>query len=179
MSNKFVSIQKIMSENLTHIVPPIEFPCTVNGKRLTAKITHEEDNPINFVYHVSFSDGYKSSFHSIEHELGFYEDGKGNSDYVKGIRADLKCICGFSLDRELYCLTMDESGEGYNVWIKQDDDSISYSIYSAGLKNHFRFKVKKTDKGWIQAHPNPKHTLTKADDALAAKVCKLIDSCRP
>lgn len=178
MANKFVVLKQSMSNNLISIVPPIEFPCVVNGKRLVARITHEEDNPVSFAYYISFSDGYKASFFSIEHELGFYEEGKGYSDYAKAVAGDLKCIAGFRLDKELYCIPMGESGENKNIWIKQDSESeLQYSVYSPGDETTFRFCViKRESKGWIAGHPNPKEILTDADNILATKVCKLIDS---
>lgn len=178
MANKFVVLKYPMDNNLISIFPPIEFPCIVNGKRLTAKITHEEDHPTSTVYYLTFSDGYKTSFFSIEHELGFYEEGKGYSDYAKAVAGDLKCVGGFRLDKELYCIPMDESGENKNVWIKQDADmNNKYGVYTPGKEISFRFYVMRTEKnGWAAGHPHPKEILTDADNILATKVCKLIDS---
>lgn len=179
MSNNFARDPKAMNNSMTSVVPPIEFPCIVNGRKLSARLTHIEDNPVSFVYYVSFSDGYKTSFYSIEHELGFYEEGKGNSAYAKGIRGDLKSICGFRLDDELYCFPMDESGEGKNVWIKQDpDEREKYSVYTPSQESTYRFTVVRKDGKWLAGHINRKHILTDADNILAANVCKFIDKHR-
>jgi len=177
MSTKYIAVKPGLGGDVTSVFPPIEFPCIVRGQRLTAKLTHIEDHPINFVYHLSFSNGYKTSFYSIEDELGFFEEGRGYSDYAKGVAGDLSCICGFRLDLELYSITMDESGENTNVWVKQDsEEKNKYSVYTPGDESDFRFYLIKTEgKGWIAGHPHPKAILTAADDLLAAKVCKIID----
>jgi hypothetical protein len=174
MSNNFAETPRKMNENLTDVVPPIEFPCIVKGRKLVARLTHIEDHPINFVYHVNFSDGYKSSFCSLEHEIGFYDENQSEKSYAAAIRNDLKSIVGFTLDREIYCIPMDQNSTGANVWIKRDlDDPKRFSVYNKG---EYIFTVAKTDKGWHAGHVHPKETLTDFTDALARDVCKYIDS---
>jgi len=174
--SKLTDVQPSLNGNVTSVVPPIEFACTVDGKKMSARITHLEDHPIHIIFRVSFGDGHRTAFFSIEHELGFYEEGEGNSMYAKGIRDDLKSLCFLRLDKEVYCIDRDKSGEDTNVWILQDwEDDRNYKVYTRG---HYRFNVIRTGKGWLEGHINPKEMLTGADDILAAKVCKFIDSCQ-
>lgn len=45
------------TNELIEVVPAIQFSCIVNDKALTATLTHYEENYINYIYHVSFSNG--------------------------------------------------------------------------------------------------------------------------
>lgn len=174
MSSNFASNPEKVNDNLTPVIPALQFPCIVRGRALTARLTDIEDHPINFVYHVSFSDGYKSSFCSIEHEIGFVDENPQEKAYANAIREDLKSIAGFSLDREFYCIPMNKNSTGANVWVKQDlDKPNTYSIYNKG---EYCFTVAKTDNKWFAGHANPKQTLTDSENALAKEVCTFIDS---
>lgn len=54
------------------------------------------------------------------------------------------------MNRDIFCLTMDESGENKNVWIRQDDEQDNkYNVRTPGNETTFRFSVMKTAKGWL------------------------------
>lgn len=170
---EFVEIQKDMNEPITIISPAIEFPCVINRKKLMAKVTEQVDTGVTVSYHVVFSDGYEADFDSIDidEEISFYESEKKDSEYAKAVNRDLVSIRGFDHSKKLYCIPMNESGEGVNVWILQDTNNENkYSVHTG----EYRFTVLKTEKGWQKEHYE--NSLTEADTALATKVCKLIDS---
>lgn len=128
---------------LTAVVPTLDFDCIVDGETLKASITHIEDNPMQQVYHIRFSDGYKSVFHSDERRPNWFDQNR-NQKYARAIINDLNALGFFGVDREVHCFNLPVEGSVTNVWVIEDEKD-NYSVHHG---NDFRFYIRRTGKGW-------------------------------
>lgn len=155
-------------EKITRIFPVIEFDCIVEGKRLSAKVTHQEDNGIHFIYHISFSDGYTASF-VAPLEAGDWYDEKLASPYAKAIKDDLNTICGFLPSKPPFCIRLKSERASFNVWIVPHVRmALHYGIF---YKGDYRFDVRK-ENNW---EANSLRENSFIDGEIAALVCQNID----
>lgn len=155
-------------ENIIRIDPAITFECQVDGKRLLAKITYQEDNGIQYIYHISFSDGHAASF-VAPIEGGKWYDEKLASPYAKAIKDDLNAFCGFLPSKPPVCIRLKSNREAFNVWIvPQVMKSLHYTIF---YKGDYRFDVRKGN-GW-EANSVRENSII--DKEIAAIVCQNID----
>ncbi|HEV7334133.1 MAG TPA: hypothetical protein VGN63_24080 [Flavisolibacter sp.] len=155
-------------ENITRIDPAIEFECRIDTKKLTAKITHQEDNGFQFIYHISFSDGHAASF-VAPIEGGKWYDEKLASPYAKAIKDDLNAFCGFLPAKPPVCIRLKSERESFNVWIVPHVmKPLHYSIF---YKGDYRFDVRK-GANW---EANSVRDSSVIDGEIAAIVCQNID----
>lgn len=128
-------------DSIAEIEPAISFECLVEGKKLLANITHVEDNGEQFIYRISFSDGYVASF-VAPMQGGKWQDKNLASPYAKAIADDLNAFCGFLPSRPPLCLRLKGEKESFNVWVvpfvfKADHYSVFY-------KGDYHFDVRRT-----------------------------------
>ena len=95
MQLPLLSQLSVSNDRITPIEPAIVFDCVVDGKKLKARITHQEDNGVQFIYHISFSDGHAATF-VAPLEAGPWHNEDLASPYARAIRDDLDAFCGFS-----------------------------------------------------------------------------------
>src|SRR2546423_2972687 len=166
------NLKTIRVDNLTHIVPPVEFHCTVNGNPLKAKLIGIEDNPIRHIYKVSFSDGYTSLFNSTDY--GWEDQHQKLYRYVNAIKTDLNSFSGFFLEREIYCFRISHNNQDFNVWVRQylDNDNL-YTVY---FKGDYHFTLRRSTTGRWEAYCLRKIEPEIVDMKLAAKICDRIDN---
>ena len=162
------------TNKITALVPSIDFPCVVNGKRLTASITHIEDNAYQAMFHIRFSDGYSSKFFATGGEHYPWADESKSWDYVMAIESDLNALGILSPKQEVYLIVTDTLGkEDVNVWIKQSlTEPKKYSVY---YLDDYRFTIERAKGGWNvydirNGRKQPIHS------ELAQMVCKHIDA---
>ncbi|MBB1284304.1 hypothetical protein HRH25_07970 [Flavisolibacter sp. BT320] len=156
-------------EYITPINPVIAFECQVDGKRLQAKITHQEDNGIQFIYHISFSDGHAATF-VAPMEGGKWYDEKLASPHAKAIKDDLNAFFGFLPSKPPVCIRLKSNREAFNVWIvPQIRKSLHYNVF---YKGDYRFDVRKGNNGW---EANSVREGSFIDSEIAAIVCQNID----
>ncbi len=155
-------------EKITQIFPAIEFECMVEGKKLLAKITHQEDNGIQFIYHISFSDGYTASF-VAPIQAGSWYDEKLASPYATAIKNDLNAFCGFLPAKPPFCIRLKSERESFNVWIVPHvRKALHYGVF---YKGDYRFDVRKEGK-W---EANSLRENSFINDEIAAIVCQNIE----
>jgi hypothetical protein len=135
----------VCCDNIVTIHPAIEFDCVVEGKKCKARITHQEDNRLQFIYHITFSDGYAASFvASIESDK--WLDDAVSSKYAIAIKDDLNAICGFAPKKPPFCIRLkNDKEEAFNVWVVPHGfKPFHYSVFYRG---DYRFDVRKS-KSW-------------------------------
>jgi hypothetical protein len=156
-------------DKITPIEPAILFECTVEGKKLKAKITHQEDNGLQFIYHIAFSDGHKAAF-VAPMEGGRWHDETLASPYAKAIHDDLNAVCGFLPRKPPFCIRLKSEKESFNVWV------VPYitreNQYSVFYKGDYRFDVRKA-KLWEAKSVRENSFI---DQEIASIVCRNIDS---
>lgn len=129
---------------VTKIFPAIEFECVMEGKSLVAKLTHQEDNGFQFIYHISFSDGHSASF-VAPMQAGNWHQEDFASPYAKAIRDDLDAICGFLPARPPICIRLKGEKEPFNVWVVPHVyKAFHYSVF---YKGDYQFDVRRA-KVW-------------------------------
>lgn len=163
LSNMAVSCDKI-----TPLDPPIAFDCIVEGKKLKATITHQEDNGVQFIYHISFSDGYAATF-VAPMEAGAWHDEVLASPYAKAIQDDLNAFCGFLPQKQPFAIRLKSEKEAFNVWIVPH--VFKRHHYAIFYKGKYRFDLRKT-KVWEAKSVREGHFI---DEEIAAISCRNIE----
>jgi hypothetical protein len=144
MQIPFLSDVTINCESITPIHPPVEFDCVVEGKKLKATITHQEDNGFQFIYHISFSDGHAATF-VASIQGGKWNDHSFASVYAKAIHDDLNAFCGFVPKRPPFAIRLKSEKDAFNVWVVPHVfKAYHYYVFYQG---DYRFEVRKT-KVW-------------------------------
>lgn len=158
----------VSCDSITEISPAIEFETTVEGKRIKARITHQEDNGLQFIYHIAFSDGYTASFVApLQGDRWHNEDFA--SPYAKAIRDDLNAICGFLPKKPPFCIRLKSDRGAFNVWaIPHVFKTHHYSVF---YKGDYRFDLRKT-KIWQAKSVRENIDI---DQEIAALVCRNIE----
>lgn len=155
-------------DSVTEISPAIEFPCVVEGKRLMATLTHQEDNGLQFIYRVSFSDGHAASF-VAPMQGGKWHDENFASPYAKAIEEDLDAICGFLPGRPPFCIRLRGEKGAFNVWIVPHVyKPFHYTVF---YKGDYRFDLRK-QTGW---EANSVREGSSVNQEIASLVCRNID----
>jgi hypothetical protein len=167
MSAAIYSPVTVGCENIKQVVPAIEFFCDVDGRVLKASLTHVEDNGVQFIYHISFSDGHVGSFMAPLEAGRWYDEGL-SSAYAKAIHDDLNAFCGFLLNKPPFCIRLKSEKEAFNVWIVPSRKTAHYSVY---YKGDYRFELRKKDCWEV----NSVREGAFIDEAIASIVCKNID----
>lgn len=158
----------VKCENVLPLEREISFDCIVEGKKLTANITHQEDNGYQFIYHISFSDGHKGYF-AAPLQAGTWHDEQLASPYANAIAADLNSFYGFLPKKPPFCIRLKSEKEAFNVWIVPH--VIKDGLYAVFYKGRYRFDVRKNKtweaktvrEGWL------------IDQEIAVLVCKNIE----
>jgi hypothetical protein len=162
------------------ILPPLSFDCVVNGKSLKAKVVAALNHPIDYIYRIEFSDGYKSDFYcpgkycvDVANET---EEGetKRYAPYARAIDLDFRSFVGFHFNKEYYCFQLPVKGVQNNVFViysETEDKGNLYNVYSNG---EYQFSLAPTDKGWHvgsnRFRPGP------IDQELARNLTLLVES---
>lgn len=144
MQLPLLSNVSVFNERITPIFPAIFFECEVDGKKLRAKITHQEDNGIQFIYHISFSDGYSATF-VAPLEAGAWHDDALASPYAKAIKNDLNAFCGFHPQKPPFAIRLKSDKEAFNVWIVPHVTRRQH--FAVFYKGEYRFDLRKA-KQW-------------------------------
>jgi hypothetical protein len=104
----------VSCDAVTEISPALEFDCLVEGKKLTARLTHQEDNGVQFIYRI----------------------------YAKAICDDLNAICGFLPAKPPVCIRLKGEKEPFNVWaVPHVYKPLHYTVF---YKGYYRFDLRKT-----------------------------------
>lgn len=127
---------------ITEVIPRIEFDCTVDGRELTATITHAENNGVQLLYHVTFNDGHKDVYAPGDAEV---HEGIGRTRtldaYEEAVFEDLCVIPGLEKgDGYTYIRVHEKGGESFNVWVRERNGH-----YSAYYKGQYQFTLRKRD----------------------------------
>lgn len=168
MQISLLSDVTVNCESIIAIEPPVEFDCVVEGKKLKAKITHQEDNGIQFIYHIAFSDGHTASF-VASIQGGTWNDGSFASAYAKAIHDDLNAFCGFVPRKPPIAIRLKGEQGAFNVWVVPHVFKPQH--YYVFYKGDYRFEVRKT-KVW-EAKTVREGTVINQE--IAAIVCKNVE----
>jgi hypothetical protein len=163
LSNLAVSCDKI-----TPLEPAVPFDCVVDGKKLKATITHQEDNGIQFIYHISFSDGYTATF-VAPLEAGSWHEEALASPYAMAIRDDLNAFCGFLPQKPPIAIRLKSHKEAFNVWVVPH--IYTQHQYAVFYKGTYRFDLRNT-KIWEAKSVREGHFI---DEEIASLVCRNIE----
>lgn len=144
MQLPLLSNVSVSNERITPIIPAIIFDCEVDGKKKRARITHLEDNGIQFIYHISFSDGHAATFVAPQ-EAGAWHDDALASPYAKAIRNDLNAFSGFLPQKPPFAIRLKSEKEAFNVWIVPHVTRRQH--FAVFYKGNYRFDLRKT-KQW-------------------------------
>lgn len=155
-------------EKIIKISPAIEFECVVEGKNLKAKLTHQEDNGLQFIYHISFSDGHTALFVAPIHG-GKWQDENFASPYARAIEDDLNAFSGFLPSKPPFCIRLKGSREAFNVWVLPHVFKPHH--YSVSYLGDYRFDLRKT-RLW---EASSVRTDTSINEEIASIVCKSIE----
>lgn len=132
----------VCCDAVTEIYPAIVFDCLVEGRRLTAKLTHQEDNGVQFIYRISFSDGHTASF-VAPMQGGKWHNDAFSSPYAQAIRDDLDAICGFLPEKPPFCIRLKGEKDSFNVWVVPHVyKAFHYTVF---YKGDYRFDLRKTE----------------------------------
>jgi hypothetical protein len=129
---------------MTEVIPNINFTCLVNGKKLTASLTHLEDTDVLTRYHVTFSDGHQDVFvpYDAAAHKGTVRTSVGDA-YETAITSDL-CIIQMFIKMNQQGITnfrvYGNGGESFNVWLCELKGD--YNVYYNGA---YRFTLRKRD----------------------------------
>lgn len=155
-------------ETVTRILPAVEFIATVEGKKLIANITHQEDNGVQFIYRISFSDGYAASF-VANIQGGRWHNETLPSPYQKAIHDDLHAICGFSPKKPPFCIRLKSQEKVFNVWVVPHVcKPLHYSIF---YKGDYQFDVRRA-KEWEAKSVRENNVV---NQEIASLVCRNIE----
>jgi hypothetical protein len=169
MQSTTLSSLTVEGKNIRPLYPSISFDCVVEGKKIKAKITHQEDNSFQFIYHIAFSDGYAASF-VAPLEGGKWHDESLASPYAKAIASDLNAFCGFLPSKPPFCIRLKSEKEAFNVWVVPHVYKTNrYAVY---YKDDYRFDVRNKKGVW---EASSVRTNSDIDGEIAALVCKNID----
>jgi hypothetical protein len=165
MQLPILSHLSVHCEKVTPLEPVITFDCLVEGKKLKASITHQEDNGLQFIYHISFSNGHSASF-VAPLEAGAWHDEKLASPYAKAIEQDLQAFCGFLPQKPPFAIRLKSEKESFNVWVVPHVYKRDY--YTIFYKGQYRFDIRRTGQ-WEAKSVREGHFI---DDEIAAIVCR-------
>ena len=144
MQLPLLSNLSVSNERITPIEPAVFFDCVVDGKKMKAKITHQEDNGIQFIYHISFSNGYAAAF-VAPLQAGPWHNEDLASPYAKAIHDDLNAFSGFLPQKPPVAVRLKSEKEAFNVWIVPHVTMRQH--YAVFYKGEYRFDLRKT-KVW-------------------------------
>lgn len=169
MQATLLSNMTVRCDRIVTVCPAIEFDCLIEGKKCRARITHIEDNGLQYIYHIGFSDGYSATF-VASMESDKWLDDATSSKYALAIKDDLNAICGFSAKKPPFCIRLkNEKEDTFNVWIVPHGyKSYHYSVFYRG---DYRFDVRKS-KTWEARSVRENHDV---NQQIAAIVCRNID----
>src|SRR5215203_3539517 len=110
-------MQALLFSRVVELRPKISFPCTVNGKELTATITHTEYTGLQMLYRVQFSDGHSDAYLPSDGEIKEDFGRTRTMDaYEEAIFDDLPIVKQLDKeDRYLKVRVGEEGGESFNV----------------------------------------------------------------
>lgn len=164
-------MQTELSNTIVPVTPNIEFECTVNGKELTATITHVEDNHVQRLLHVSFSDGHKDAYAAgddgVDEQFGRTRE---LDIYEEAVWDDLAVIPGLE-DGGGYTyvkVTVKKDGSAFNVWVRPKEEG-DYDVY---YKGEYQFTLRKAT-GWQVSTKHEKGYVI--DQELASLVSRHLD----
>ncbi|RYG22883.1 MAG: hypothetical protein EOO01_44755 [Chitinophagaceae bacterium] len=148
------------------LTPAIPFSCFVNGEKLLAVITHQEESYIETIYRVRFSDGYESTFVYYE---GVWYDGKLRTAYVEAIEDDLQAMLPYMIDDEEQPFSFEfmEAEGCFNVWLMPADD-----IFSPEGQRYM--VVYKGDLGFFVNESYEPSTLPSQQNAIDQNIARMV-----
>lgn len=168
MQIPLLSDVSVSCDKITTLEPAIVFDCRVEGKKLRAKLTHQEDNGLQFIYHISFSDGHAATF-VAPMEAGYWHDEQLASPYAKAIKEDLNAFYGFLPQKPPFAIRLKSDKEAFNVWVVPHVwQRLQYAIF---YKGSYRFDLRKT-KIWEAKTVREGSFI---DQEIAALVCRNIE----
>lgn len=155
-------------DTVTDILYAIEFTCVVEGKKLLASITHQEDNGVQFIYRIRFSDGHTASF-VAPMQGGKWHHENFASPYAKAIQDDLNAVCGFLPGKPPFCIRLKGEKDAFNVWVVPHVyKPFHYAVF---YKGDYQFDVRKT-KVW---EANSVRENSYINQEIAAIVCRNVE----
>lgn len=128
---------------LTEILPHIEFDCTVNGKELTAAVTHVDYSGRLPFYHVFFSDGHRDAYVPGDEEV---HEGFGRTRHMDAYEAavydDLCVVPLLKKGTGRFCIRVHQPGEeSFTIWVRERK-----GFYSVYYKGQYQFTLKKWEQ---------------------------------
>ena len=128
--------------------PPVQFPVYADGRRLTAFVLEEIDNPFRTVFRLAFSDGFEDEF-LIEDDGNVYGSGIVAIPYAKAIRFDIAHVVGLDPSRFYYNYQELLDGVRTNVWVIEDEDEKNEVLFKVYYHEYFRFALKRRNHEWV------------------------------
>lgn len=154
------------------IDPPVKFPASVKGELLTAVVDRQVEDPVNYVLHIRFSDGYADLF-SLDTDGRITCKQNESKPYARAIRYDIVHVIGLDTKRFYHVFQYPVYGQMFNVWIieRRIQGELSYAVY---YKQFYRFELVRMEFRWV---PFTKSKLSiEIDRRLAVKVARLLDT---
>ena len=154
------------------IDPPVKFPANVKGELLTAMVDNQVEDPVNYVLHIHFSDGYADLF-SLDPDGRITGTSEESKPYASAIRYDIVHVIGLDTKRFYHVFQYPVDDQMINVWIieRTVQGELSYAVY---YKQFYRFELIRMESKWV--------SFTKSklqigiDRVLADRVAKLLDT---
>lgn len=139
-------MQMALFRNLVEVIPHIKFDCTVNGKELTAAVTHKEYCGGQTLYLVSFSNGHQDMYVPGDEQV---HSGFGRTRtmdcYEEAVFDDL-CVIPLLVKGNRYTSihVQEVSGDSFNVWIRERK-----GFYSTFYKGQYQFTLCRHREQWL------------------------------
>lgn len=136
-------MQTLLFSRTVELQPHIIFSCTVNGKELTARVTHVEHTGVQILHHVSFSDGHQDAYVAGEPEV---REGFGRTRtmdrYEEAIFEDLSILKHMEKGSLFFHVRVcEKGGESFNVWVKE-----KRGYYSVYYKGEYQFTLRNKER---------------------------------
>jgi hypothetical protein len=158
----------------------VEFTCLVKGVKLKAKVIASINNPMHWMYRISFSNGYTSDFYCGS--SGKWWDAanddperKITTPYPFAIQQQLTDLSGLTKSRPVYCFQLKLKGIEKNVFVAFNEDEDEGSNYSVRYDGDYRFSLKRKGHGW-EVYSIRKHNPEFIDQEFARNICLSIEA---
>jgi hypothetical protein len=159
-------------ENVT-FTNPVTFPCTVNGKKLKAKIVGEKCNPVNYEFVIAFSDRTKCEALLLESGKWWVEPYSA-LEHVKAIDGPLKNFISVK-QNPWGVFELNYEGEELLVWVSHYYSKEQGEYHSVYFNGSYQFHLCKEKGSWAAksaSEVNPKTI----DERLASLISQRLEN---
>ena len=154
---------------------PIEFPVLLKDRKLTASVLWFEDNPVQYIYRISFSDGYEDTFCLTDEGKIVGDNLNESKPYAHAIRSDIGNVIGLNTDNFYHIFQETIDGVKTNVWVIEKKDENNNTYFGVYYTNGYQFELRKVEDQWIYSTRSQAPD-SKIDTDVAKKVENLLHS---